>query len=79
MHWDAEAHHHHEDGSLHQDDSDASLDHLNSEAASSLPGLASAEFFAPPTVAPVVALAYLVAAPPTPILEGPRRPPRLPA
>ncbi len=79
MHWDAEAHHHHEDGSLHQDDSDASLDHLNAEAASSLPGLASADLFALPTGAPVAAVAYLSSPPPSPTLESLRRPPRLPA
>lgn len=79
LHWDSEAHHHHEDGSLHHDDSDASLDHLNAEAAWSLAGLASADLFALPPVAPVAAIAFLNSAPPSPILEGLRRPPRLPA
>jgi hypothetical protein len=79
MHWEGEAHHHHEDGSLHHDDSDASQDHLNAEAATSLAGLASADLFALPKVAPAAAVAYLSYPPLTPILEGLRRPPRLPA
>ena len=79
MHWDGEAHHHDEDGSLHQDDSDASLDHLNAEAATSLPGLTSADLFALPPVAPVAAIACMTSPPPSPTLEAPRRPPRLPA
>ena len=79
MHWEGEAHHHHEDGSLHHDDSDASRDHLNAEAASSLQGIASADMLALGAVAPVAAISLMASPPPSPTLELPRRPPRLPA
>lgn len=79
LHGNDEPHHHHDDGTPHQDSSDESFEHLQAEAASNLPGLASALSFVAPPVSPAAAVAFLPASPPAPILESLRRPPRLPA
>lgn len=77
-HWLDEAHHHHEDGSFHEDDSDESVRHLLADchlsSASLLPGelnwLPSARFAQGPPALPSRLH-------PAPFLEGPHRPPRI--
>ncbi|AKJ29447.1 hypothetical protein [Caldimonas brevitalea] len=76
-HWIDEAHHHHDDGSLHQDDSQESRQHVQLDTqlnnAPVLPAVAT--WIATPLAdeSPPL-LAALV--PPEPFLEGLRRPPR---
>ena len=79
LHLEGEPHHHEADGSLHQDNSDESLSHLNAEAASNFPAVASTIVFVVPLNAPAAAAAFLAPAPPSATLETPKRPPRLPA
>lgn len=77
LHWNEEAHHHHDDGSLHQDVSDESIQHIQSDgwlSAASLPACHLCHGLALPpftehdlTSGP---------APPAPYLEGLKRPPR---
>jgi hypothetical protein len=80
MHLDNEPHHHHDDGSYHHDDSDESLKHVYTD------GCANAAGVLPACSASVLGdartLEKFSPAPPahdSPILEGPRRPPRLAA
>jgi hypothetical protein len=77
MHWDKEGHHHHDDGSFHEEDSDQSARHLNADCALCVAALTSspAASLLPAVPATVHAFALPEVAPP--ILEGPRRPPRL--
>lgn len=76
LHWQAEAHHHHEDGSYHQDDSKESVqhvvtDHLNASLA--LAAASSHDFTPLGSVAPDGLRERLV---PSPALDGLLRPPR---
>jgi hypothetical protein len=76
MHWQEEKHHHHEDGTVTQDDSDASLQHV---AADGCLGVHALWTTPPSTLAPArafhPAMATAVALP-APPPDGPRRPPR---
>jgi hypothetical protein len=77
LHWQAESHHHHEDGSWHADDSAESsqhvlCDHLSSPAALPHSALQAHLLDARSSVHPRV-LSGL----PAPHLKGPLRPPRL--
>jgi hypothetical protein len=77
LHLEKEPHHHHDDGTFHQDDSDESVQHVYADACASTAGFV-------PTHSPTIArdgcaVAGASAAPTahdSPILEGPRRPPR---
>ena len=76
LHWQGEAHHHHEDGSYHQDDSKESVqhvvtDHLNPSRA--LAASASHAFTPLGSAAPADLHKRLV---PNPALDGLLRPPR---
>ena len=80
LHLDNTPHHHHDDGSIHHDDSDESLKHVFAD------GSAGTAVFMPTCVLTVLpafgrAAAFSIArgAHDSPILEGPRRPPRLTA
>jgi len=72
-----EAHHHHDDGTLHADDSDESMQHLLADLALAAPVMpvepAALPDLAPVAVAPPQAD---LSSMPMPYLEGPRRPPR---
>lgn len=76
MHWHGEAHHHHDDGSLSQDDSDESVQHLMADASLSTYVL----WTEPPSVAVLPLVTTLVGTDhkpvEAPVLDGPRRPPR---
>ena len=80
LHLEKEPHHHHDDGTFHQDDTDESVKHVYADSCAN-----TAAFV--PTHAPSVAregcaLTQSSSVPirhDSPILEGPRRPPRLTA
>ncbi len=76
MHWQAPDHHHHDDQTLHLEESEGSTFHLHADGGlnsaglvtAGWPGLAMPQPFSPPAVmVPVV---------PTRFLEGPLWPPR---
>ena len=76
LHWQGEAHHHHEDGSYHQDDSKESVqhvvtDHLNASLA--LAASSAYDFTPLGSAAPDGLHERLV---PNPALDGMLRPPR---
>ena len=76
MHLDNEPHHHHDDGSLHQDGSDESVKHVYADGCA---GTTAVPAYALPLVRGVRAEAQFSTPPSahdSPILEGPRRPPR---
>lgn len=73
-------HHHGDDGSTHYDSSDESLQHMQADHC----GMASGPTVEAPVLStPLLRYALAPAAahgpPPDPFLEGPHRPPRLPA
>lgn len=43
LHWQDSDHHHHNDGSLHADDSRGSTEHMQAESVSNAPGLLAAD------------------------------------
>jgi len=77
MHLDGAAHHHDEDGVMHQDDSQESIQHMLADAG---PGTAALFHFPQLSLpldgspAPAVSAESLT---PSPYLDGLRRPPRL--
>lgn len=79
LHWQDSAHHHHDDGSVHDEDSPEGAIHVAADGALQAQALVS--------TAAALSLGSLSAAPaeieargtPPPLMEGPRRPPRLPA
>jgi hypothetical protein len=80
LHMEKEGHHHHDDGTFHQDDSDESLQHVYADGCANASGVLPAHVGCG---APDFAVATLHAASQAehdpPVLEGPRRPPRLTA
>ncbi len=77
MHWQAEAHHHHDEhGASHQDDSSESVQHVLADCSLHHPGLivASSVTALEPAAQGVVPLAQR--RPPSPYLDGLQRPPR---
>jgi hypothetical protein len=80
LHLEKEPHHHHDDGTFHQDSTDESVKHVYAD------GCANTAGFVPTHIAShladvraVVQFSSAPAAHDSPILEGPRRPPRLTA
>lgn len=77
LHWEGRAHHHHADGSVTQDDSSESVQHVVADACLSAPAVWSAVCL----LLPPFEAARPVAADESfglgPHLAGPRRPPRL--
>lgn len=77
LHWEQASHHHHDDGTLKVDDSPESIVHIAADGVASAPptwfddGLRPQ---APGAAAPDAVEALWL---PQPILDGPRRPPRL--
>ena len=80
MHFENEPHHHHDDDTLHQDGSDESVQHVYADgcanSAGVMPTHAAALFN---ELRAVAQFCNSATAPPPPVLEGPRRPPRLTA
>lgn len=75
MHWDQEAHHHHDSGEYHPEDSDESAQHLMADYsnAAAVLSVAGSYYFRPG----VMSSAALPEHPgPNPFLEGLLRPPR---
>jgi hypothetical protein len=76
LHWAAEGHHHHDDGSYHVDESEESAVHVIGDHAGAPVVLPSA---APPALSRPDTAAFAPAdmeAGPSPCLDGPLRPPR---
>lgn len=76
LHWQDSAHHHHEDGSFHEEDSPDAAQHVVADGALQTPGLISgaiAHVLNARTPTPA-AVDERAAAPP--LIDGPRRPPR---
>ena len=77
MHWTVEGHHHHDDGSIAQDDSDESIRHLAADNGVPVVALIPVPWSGLPPLPPALQRPPLVAALPPPFLDGPERPPRL--
>lgn len=80
MHLENTPHHHHDDGTVHHDGSDESLQHVHADGCANATGLLPGCAALPAHAALVRDL--FVSAPrahDAPFLEGLRRPPRLPA
>ena len=80
LHLDKKPHHHHDDGSFHHDGSDESVKHVYSDACAN--PTAVVQTYTPSVSGDVATAAQFSSAPAahdSPILEGPRRPPRLTA
>jgi len=76
LHWEKSPHHHHDDGTLHAEDTDEASRHLQDDSALNLTGLPASPAIAPFHAAPRLAIATPVPAVPSPFLDAPRRPPR---
>lgn len=69
-------HHHQDDGSVHYDDSDASLDHAQDHSSCAQPAVFPIARLMLPSAPPASLLArYVTRVVPEPFLEGPHRPP----
>lgn len=79
LHFEGSAHHHdhHDDGEIHQDDSQASAQHLMDEACVFAPALIPVQHLSLPAVQPDMPVAVIATAAPPPFLGGLERPPRL--
>ncbi|WP_157991576.1 hypothetical protein [Caldimonas tepidiphila] len=77
-HWLGEAHHHHDDGSVHEDDSVESLLHLHADSHLNSVSVLPAELTWLPSLPPSKGPPSLHSSlHPAPFLEGLRRPPRI--
>ena len=80
LHLDNEPHHHHDDGSFHQDNSGESVKHVYADSCGNTAAFVPAYPAALPSdFRAVVQFTRANSAHAPPFLEGPRRPPRLPA
>lgn len=80
MHLDNEPHHHHDDGTVQQDGSEESVQHVYADGCANSAGVMpthSAALFN--DLRAVAQSCNSATAHPPPVLEGPRRPPRLTA
>jgi hypothetical protein len=80
MHLENEPHHHHDDGTLHQDGSDESVQHVYADSYANGAGVMpahSASLF--DDLCAVAQFSNSATAHAPPVLEGPRRPPRFTA
>jgi hypothetical protein len=76
LHLLGEAHHHHEDGSYHQDDSKESMQHVVTDHLNASLALAASSSHDFPPLGSAVPGGLREAAVPEPDIEGPLRPPR---
>lgn len=76
LHWQDSAHHHHDDGTQHADDSDSTAHHMHAESGNHATGLVTLGWR--DAVALRLAVPVALAAPPhvSPHLKGPLRPPQ---
>lgn len=76
LHWQDSAHHHHDDGAQHADDSDGTVQHMHAESGNHTTGLVTLGWR--DAVALRLAVPMALAAPPhvSPHLQGPLRPPQ---
>jgi hypothetical protein len=79
MHWQNTGHHHHDDGSVHQDHSDESGSHVQADGALGAFALPAADSVLAFHGFESSAAPAVVQARAAPFLEGPTRPPRLTA
>ena len=79
LHWQGIGHHHHDDGSVQLDESPDASRHLLTDHAGGFTGLPAAQPGAPAPVASSMPCVRPAGAGPPPFLEGPLKPPRLPA
>jgi hypothetical protein len=77
LHWEGRAHHHHADGSVTQDDSSESVQHVVADACLSAPAVWSAVCVFLPSFEAARPVAADESFGLGPHLAGPRRPPRL--
>jgi hypothetical protein len=77
MHAEKAPHHHDDDGSLHEDDSDQSARHLQSDNALNLVALPSLAATGLQQAPPLAVTSSSVLEVPPPVLDGPNRPPRI--
>lgn len=77
LHWEAEGHHHHDDGSWHLDDSAESIHHVMCDHLSNPVALPQSVVHTQVQGAQMSAPSYVRSGLPAPHLEGPLRPPRL--
>ena len=77
LHWQDKGHHHHDDGSYHQDDSDASVQHVALDAALGALALWSTLGLTVAALGTDMPALRESHAPPAPVLERLRRPPKL--
>lgn len=76
LHWQDEAHHHHEDGSYHVDDSDEALAHVQLDGALHLTALLGPDLSVGGAVVAGAPLSVCTLHLPTPPPQQLRRPPR---
>lgn len=76
LHWQDSAHHHHDDGTQHADDSDSTAHHMHAESGNHATGLVTLGWR--DAMALRLAVPMELAAPPhvSPHLQGPLRPPQ---
>ena len=76
LHWQGEGHHHHEDGSIHTDDSPEAVQHAMADCSMHHPGLIVALPLASVDLPSQRVAAPLLRQPPSPYLDGLQRPPQ---
>lgn len=77
LHLDREAHHHHEDGSVHEEQSEQSQRHLQADVALGAVALVAGELRLAFGAAHDSALPHTLPEAPPPVLDRPTRPPRI--
>ncbi|MFP5382076.1 MAG: hypothetical protein ACLGG4_07405 [Gammaproteobacteria bacterium] len=77
LHWQAKGHHHHHDGSFHQDQSEESLQHVSGDHVGGHVELPSSVSHAFPPAGSVLPSVWHDAAVPAPFPDGLLRPPSL--
>ena len=76
LHWQDSDHHHHDDGSLHAEDSGGTAQHQHADSAANPSGLVAAGLPCLRMPCGVTPSMTAELPPPSPTLEGPLRPPR---
>jgi hypothetical protein len=76
LHWQDSAHHHHDDGTIGDEDSPEGLTHLAADGAAQAQALVSTLVAALPPLTSAAPPELEARESPPPLIEGPRRPPR---
>src|SRR5687768_9083694 len=74
LHWQDSAHHHHDDGVQHADDSDGTVHHMHAESGNHTTGLVTLGWRDAPALRPVAPMTLAVPQHASPYLKGPLRP-----